>query len=1047
MNKLPFFSQLDRIDAAVKRGHASLDYERDLEGFLSDPAVQQYFFEVIGAEASWLPALRGAGIFLQPPAAIDTLEGRLYPSWAATKYLIRAAPYAPEDVLATSFAIPSVDNPRVSADLIAAACTMPGHLAAQLIERLTMWLQTNHPQLLFDPACRLMGHLAQEGESEAARTVGLLLIEKILSNRANAWRYDNVLQRFQGALIPLMPLRALRDLCDALYRQWHRPAQRSVEMPSNWQRPAIEDSVQNRMHGLDDVLVSTVRDAAERAVQQVSISVNSVISILNDYDHPIFRRLVLHVLRAVGANSLEIVTRYLKDPDFLYGEGVWHEYSLLLQDSFHRLPVGDQADVLELIDAGPPHLRGASTAANHTEDDDSLKRLNVWQLARLLPIEHSLPPEQQRYLHKLTSRYPRPKHPTFQQYIEVSDGYVDEVGGMQLVGKSVMGVRNLLLSVSRTDNQLGQSSIEDQLVQAVASAPEEFAAKANLFVSVGPQYVSTLLDCLRVAHAQQIQWAWLPVLTLCRAVAENMDGLDTRSTIHHSQRWREARLSALRVIVEGLKQVGTAPPLELRAEVWAVIAILAGDLDPSIVDEKNYLEGDRDPAALALNSVRGLAMLGVVQYGLWLLRQSTRNAVDTLDTAQMSRIRRILDQHLELVNERSLAVRSVYGQYFPWLLLIDEAWARQNISRIFPVDSNTMLLRNAAWNSYLRYCPPYDATFDILHDEYARAVEQPPRPPKNMKEIDHGDPYARLGEHLIVLYWRGLLPLDGDRLFARYWIVAPPLYRAHVVHTAGLWLGNWDPPVPYEMVRRLQEFWDWHEDVHVVKFRSGGDELAEFGWWFASGIFEDHWSLAHLYSVIAKVHRVEPTFAVTARLAMLAPREPLNVARCLKALIQFAPDMDQLFLKEEEVAAVIEAALVSKDNEAANIALYLLDSLGRRFLGLRSLAPQNRDTPTIIRWQVALKKTPYSRGFFNIPSVYYGFIRDTDGLVTLDLQGYGAIEGEARHNDSQSGTVRISGKAPLRNWFRANFNPLNAVQVDIVRPDYLRLYLPGASES
>lgn len=64
----------------------------------------------------------------------------------------------------------------------------------------------------------------------------------------------------------------------------------------------------------------------------------------------------------------------------------------------------------------------------------------------------------------------------------------------------------------------------------------------------------------------------------------------------------------------------------------------------------------------------------MIRYALWVCRSLTgpngtyavRPSMDT-----MPEVRRRLDWHLDPANDPSLAVRSVYGQWFPHLALID----------------------------------------------------------------------------------------------------------------------------------------------------------------------------------------------------------------------------------------------------------------------------------------------------------------------------------------------------------------------------------------
>ncbi len=134
-----------------------------------------------------------------------------------------------------------------------------------------------------------------------------------------------------------------------------------------------------------------------------------------------------------------------------------------------------------------------------------------------------------------------------------------------------------------------------------------------------------------------------------------------------------------------------------------------------------------DPATLALNTVRGHAMHAVVSYALWIHKaindeHDKSGAHEGFDA--MPEVRTVLDRHIDPARDPSVAVRSVYGQRFPWLGLLDEAWAASASQLIFPADSALRILGDAAWYSYVIFCQPYDRVFRLLRMQYSDAVDQ-----------------------------------------------------------------------------------------------------------------------------------------------------------------------------------------------------------------------------------------------------------------------------------------------------------------------------------
>ncbi|MEH1928500.1 hypothetical protein [Nostoc sp.] len=115
----------------------------------------------------------------------------------------------------------------------------------------------------------------------------------------------------------------------------------------------------------------------------------------------------------------------------------------------------------------------------------------------------------------------------------------------------------------------------------------------------------------------------------------------------------------------------------------------------------------------------------------------------------MPEVRQVLDEHLNLDIEPSLAIRSVYGQWFPWLALLDPLWANQSIGKIFPQDETFSNLRRAAWESYINFSDIYNNVFDLLHEEYRYAVEQIDPTSIERQKLTHTD--EGLAQHLMTL--------------------------------------------------------------------------------------------------------------------------------------------------------------------------------------------------------------------------------------------------------------------------------------------------------
>jgi hypothetical protein len=65
----------------------------------------------------------------------------------------------------------------------------------------------------------------------------------------------------------------------------------------------------------------------------------------------------------------------------------------------------------------------------------------------------------------------------------------------------------------------------------------------------------------------------------------------------------------------------------------------------------------------------------VISYALWVRRQAeAAGAAETIASGfgSMPEVRRLLEERLDVTIEQSRAIRAVYGQWVPWLVLLDD---------------------------------------------------------------------------------------------------------------------------------------------------------------------------------------------------------------------------------------------------------------------------------------------------------------------------------------------------------------------------------------
>jgi len=270
----------------------------------------------------------------------------------------------------------------------------------------------------------------------------------------------------------------------------------------------------------------------------------------------------------------------------------------------------------------------------------------------------------------------------------------------------------------------------------------------------------------------------------------------------------------------------------------------------------------------------------------------------------------------------------VYGQWFPQFVVLDADWAEENVDRIFPHEEGAEALRDAAWETYIRYCLPYDNVFQVLADEYACAVERI----GGASATRHGlrSPDERLAEHLMVYYWCGKVDLtDPDGLLQRFYEKASPELRKSALNFIGRSLERTQDKVPQEILVRLRTLWEARVTaVRGAEARTEAAELAAFGSWFRSGKFDDNWAIDQLQVALSLAGQVEHDFMVVERLAELADEMPLEVVHCLRLIVESQTAPWGVLGFRDEARGILLSALGSDNGDARDAATDLVHRLG-----------------------------------------------------------------------------------------------------------------------
>ena len=953
----------------VQRALASIKRRADYEYFFTQLSVPD-----------WIIPLKEAGLFSAPPKPEPEGKYITFPTWPESEYLVRMTEQMPEAVAQVALEIHDTQNIRVNDDLNKIALSLPPQLAVRFAAKAKRWAASQYTPIFPEKLGELVAHLARGGYGNEALDLARVLLavlpdprkEQITRGdgefrfaprpraRLDQWDYRIILNKHIPVLVEATLDRGLQLLCSLLGDAVRLSRSGADDQPPEdysyiWRR-AIEHN-----GGIDDTknaLVTAVRDAAEQIARADREKLPEFVGILTSERWLVFHRIAMHLLRLFADDAPDLVAEWLTSKSNFDVVDLTHEYFLLARERFSYLKSNQQRIILDWIDAGPDldSWKDAQERwfGERPSDEAAEQYAKRWRLRHLTSFRHALPDDWKRKYEEWEREVGQPEYPDYvNPPSTMSFGFESPKSDEDLRSMSLDGLMSFLGQWRpASENPVGPTyeGLAQKLEGIVASKPESFAVEATRFKSLDPTYVRALISGLREAVREKRTFQWAAVVDLCAwVVSKPFEEREAESSqFERDPDWAATRGAISHLLTEGLKHEseGSQVPFELREAVWLVIEKLTDDPNPTPEHETRYGGSNMDSLTLSLNTNRGEAMHCVVHYALWCqrhLRTSERDAsARYVDFNDMPEVRRVLDKHLDPEDDPSQAIRAVYGMWLPWLIQLDETWVVRHLSRIFPNEEQHRALRDAAWETYIVFNQPWNNVFDILCPEYGRAVE---RIGTRSDERSRSDPDQQLAEHLMVLFGRGRLRLDGpDGILAKFYETAPDDLRGHAVSFIGSSFIETEEPLPVEVLERFQALWTarLHEAESARPTVAYKGEVAAVGLWFASAKLDDVWAITQLRSALKFSGSVNGFDMVLERLAHLAPEMPLACVESLGLMLEGDNDRWHRYAWHEQTRTILKAAINSQDSAASESAVALIHRLGARdpaYNYLRDLLP------------------------------------------------------------------------------------------------------------
>lgn len=632
-----------------------------------------------------------------------------------------------------------------------------------------------------------------------------------------------------------------------------------------------------------------------------------------------------------------------------YGDGDYgYEFAVMLRIAAEQRLLSHQEfqNIFDQILKGPDLIqhreRFVSAVGREPTEQEDQSFLNHVYLRQMSPFRDVLPE-----FPSLWQRYQQ----LLQQKKEVSEEDYCGIGravSYEVVPRSPVSVEEL---ESKSDDELiryldiwkppkgsfdepSVSGLSGTFATVVRRNPDRFFRIAGQLKLREPTYVRDFLYFCGERAQKKESLPWTGILELGRwLVGNNPRIAEPRAAASENDDfanldWTSSREALARLLSLGFGNYTEAIPFELRSPVFGLLRHLVTEFDPRLEGEQMEEGLGRDLVNRAINSVRGEATQALVEHALWIKRHLKKSGQASVSMQDMPEVRDLFEARLDVNQEPSKSVRSVYGRLTPWLCHLDVEWFRHVSGLIFPESEALTSYWLAAWNTYVRYIHPDILLFDVIESNYRRAVDLVGSDPESevQREATEG-----LGRHLIRLYWWGRIPLSSaDSLLAKFLTKVNPKGRAHVMNHVGRSLEK-DDQVPNEIRLRLQDYWASRLATAKAAEKRGdfSEELCEFAWWYRSGKLEEKWCLDQVGQYLEVITKLDDSTFLIEALAKSCERHPKESVGCFFRAVQRMSQQQYFYVREDEAKQILRVALVNQDLDVREIGMRAQDLLLR----------------------------------------------------------------------------------------------------------------------
>lgn len=485
-------------------------------------------------------------------------------------------------------------------------------------------------------------------------------------------------------------------------------------------------------------LVHFIRDMFELSAPD---EISEIIKNLLKEEHPIFKRLALHVINFYYIDLNELFWDWTHNP--LNEVLVKHELYELIKNnctSFNK----PQIDVI---------LKWIEEKDYYISDEikDDKERVNKiiaykkkeWFSALLNTKDKDVIDSYNEY-NRINSA--ELDHPGFDYWSESGWGTVSPIEETDFLTKSNNEIVDYLNSFKEENgwNKPTVDGLADTLKKCVSDNPQKFIDNIKPFLGVQQVYQHALLWGFSDAWHANKEFEWKSLLLFISEILKSDTVWNEEYTDkgYHYRNWIISQTADL--INDGTKSDNHAFNAELLPEAEEILLLLVQKV-------KSDIHGEHDIVTSVLNSVKGKIFTAMVNYSLRYARLYYKDKeerwIKTIKNDFTNRLDRNIDSSLDF--------SVVLGEYLPNLYYLDKEWTISNINKIFLKTDNTYW--HAAFTGYLFYSSNvYSHLYKLLtqNNHYKKALN-------TAFEDEHSS--ERVAQHICVAYLNDWEKLEDNK--------------------------------------------------------------------------------------------------------------------------------------------------------------------------------------------------------------------------------------------------------------------------------------------